>query len=93
MHHITILHLVRYESILHKAFANMPEFRAPSFTTPKSERIYEYRSYESATEAKAAKKIQMFNEGGEMEFLKKLEPMLYFMLRYYWEARSQGLCI
>ena len=57
---------VRYESILVKAFSNMPEFRAPNLTTPMSERIYEYRSYESATEAKAAKKIQMFNEGGEM---------------------------
>ncbi len=57
---------VRYESILAIAFSHMPEFRAPSFTTPKSERIYEYRSYESATEAKAAKKIQMFNEGGEI---------------------------
>jgi hypothetical protein len=56
----------RYESILAIAFTNMPEFRAPSFTTPRSERIYEYRSYESATEAKAAKKIQMFNEGGEI---------------------------
>jgi len=57
---------VRYESILALAFINMPEFRAPSFATPRSERIYEYRSYESATEAKAAKKIQMFNEGGEI---------------------------
>jgi hypothetical protein len=57
---------VRYESILAKAFTHMPQFRIPSFTTPKSERIYEYRSYESATEAKAAKKIQMFNEGGEI---------------------------
>jgi hypothetical protein len=56
----------RYESILALAFSNMPQFRAPSFTTPKSERIYEYRSYESATEAKATKKIEMFNEGGEM---------------------------
>ena len=31
-----------------------------------SERIYELRSYESATEAKAVKKSQMFNEGGEI---------------------------
>lgn len=57
---------VRYESILSKAFSHMPQFRVPTFTTPKSERIYEYRSYESATEAKAAKKIYMFNEGGEI---------------------------
>jgi hypothetical protein len=57
---------VRYESILAKAFSHMPQLRVPSFTTPNSERIYEYRSYESATEAKATKKIQMFNEGGEI---------------------------
>jgi hypothetical protein len=57
---------VRYESILSIAFTHMPEFRAPKFDTPKSERIYEYRSYESATEAKAAKKIEMFNTGGEI---------------------------
>ena len=51
----------------------MPEFTAPSFTTPKSERIYEYRSYESATEAKAAKKIEMFNQGGEIGIFEKIE--------------------
>jgi len=57
---------VRYESILAKAFSNMPEFRAPKFDTKMSERIYEYRSYESATEARAEKKIEMFNTGGEI---------------------------
>ena len=57
---------IRYESILALAFRNMPEFRVPKFSTPRSERIYEFRSYESGTEAKATKKIQMFNEGGEI---------------------------
>ncbi len=57
---------VRYESILLKAFTGMPQFRPPVFDTPVGDRIYELRSYESATEAKAAKKIQMFNEGGEI---------------------------
>ena len=57
---------IRYESILLKAFSHMPEFKVPKYTTNPSERIYELRSYESATEAKAAKKIQMFNEGGEI---------------------------
>ena len=63
---------VRYESILAQAFSHMPEFRVPSFTTPPSERIYEYRSYESATEAKASKKIEMFNEGGEMKIFESI---------------------
>ncbi len=63
---------VRYESILLKAFSHMPEFRVPTFSTPVSERIYELRSYESATEAKALKKIQMFNEGGEIGIFEKI---------------------
>lgn len=62
----------RYESILLKAFAFMPQFKAPNYTNPASERIYELRSYESPTEAKAAKKIHMFNQGGEMALFEKL---------------------
>ncbi len=62
----------RHQSILLKAFIDMPQFMAPSYTTPASERIYELRSYESATEAKAAKKIEMFNKGGEIALFKKL---------------------
>jgi hypothetical protein len=63
---------VRFESVFLKAFSHMPEFRAPSYTTPVSERIYELRSYESATEAKALKKIKMFNEGGEIGIFEKI---------------------
>ena len=88
---------VRYESILLKAFSNMPEFRVPKYTTVPLERIYELRSYESATEAKAAKKIQMFNEGGEIGIfenvgsnavfygqvlLGSLKPRLMYMTTY-----------
>jgi hypothetical protein len=57
---------IRYESVLSIAFTHMPQLKIPSFHTPASERIYEYRSYESATEEKATKKIHMFNEGGEI---------------------------
>jgi hypothetical protein len=62
----------RYESVFLKAFAFMPQFRVPSFSTPKSERIYELRSYESWTDAKAMKKIEMFNEGGEIAIFEKV---------------------
>jgi hypothetical protein len=62
----------RYESILLKAFKDMPKFRAPVFNTPVGDRIYELRSYESATEAKAAKKIEMFNQGGEIILFENL---------------------
>jgi hypothetical protein len=63
---------IRYESILLKAFMNMPQFVASKFSTAPSDRIYELRSYESATEAKAVKKIEMFNQGGEIELFKSL---------------------
>jgi hypothetical protein len=62
----------RYESILLKAFAFMPQFKAPSHSTPPSERIYELRDYESATNSKAVKKIHMFNQGGEIALFDKL---------------------
>ncbi|TAL65383.1 MAG: NIPSNAP family containing protein [Bacteroidetes bacterium] len=62
----------RYESILLRAYINMPQFVAPDFTTLPSERIYELRSYESATEAKAVKKREMFNQGGEIALFKSL---------------------
>jgi hypothetical protein len=62
----------RYESVFMKAFSLMPQFRVPSFTTPVGERVYELRSYESWTEAKATKKIHMFNEGGEIAIFEKI---------------------
>ncbi len=63
---------IRYESVFMKAFSHMPEFRVPTYSNPASERIYELRSYESGTEAKALKKIQMFNEGGEIAIFEKI---------------------
>lgn len=63
---------IRYESVFMKAFSFMPGYRIPSFETPPSERVYELRSYESWTEAKATKKIHMFNEGGEIAIFEKI---------------------
>lgn len=69
----------RYESVFMKAFSFMPEMKTYPYTTPVSERIYELRSYESATEAKATKKIHMFNEGGEMKIFEAIgsNPVFY----------------
>jgi hypothetical protein len=64
---------VRKESILLLAFHLTPNFVVPSFPTPKADRIYELRSYESATENLHKKKVQMFNEGGECALFKSLE--------------------
>ena len=62
----------RIESILLKAFTAQPDFFVPKFTTPKSEQIFELRSYQSATEKIYHKKVEMFNEGGESEIFKKI---------------------
>jgi hypothetical protein len=64
---------IRNESIFIKAFLNMPQPYFPEYTNPVAERVYELRSYESATEAKAAKKIEMFNQGGEIDIFTNLK--------------------
>lgn len=63
----------RMESTIMKAFKEMPKYAVPNHPTPKKERIYELRSYEGPTEAKYRKKVEMFNEGGEVALFQKLE--------------------
>lgn len=63
----------RMESTVMKAFSEMPQYAVPKHPTPPAERIYELRSYEGPTETKYRKKVEMFNEGGEVELFKKLE--------------------
>jgi hypothetical protein len=53
----------RIESTLMKAFIGMPAPAVPNLTSPRSERIYELRSYEGATEKLSANKVSMFNNG------------------------------
>ena len=63
----------RIESIILKAFPGMPSFQAPSLTGNKTDRIYELRSYESATDKLYRQKVKMFNVGGEISLFKRLE--------------------
>jgi len=63
----------RIESIVLKAFPMMPSFQPPSLTGNKTERVYELRSYESATEKLYRQKVKMFNAGGEISLFKRLE--------------------
>jgi len=63
----------RMESIVLKAFSEMPKYAVPDHSTPPSEQIYELRSYEGPTEVKYRKKVEMFNEGGEVALFQKLE--------------------
>jgi hypothetical protein len=64
---------VRIESILMKSFKAMPHFVVPELDSEPSERIYEFRSYEGATEQLYERKVEMFNDAGEVELFKKLE--------------------
>jgi hypothetical protein len=58
----------RVESSLLKAFAHMPKMQVPE----KKPRIFELRRYEHATEGAAKKKLEMFNDAGEIDIFKKL---------------------
>jgi hypothetical protein len=62
----------RIESILLRAFKDMPVMQPTPLDGPRSERIYELRSYESATEKIFANKVDMFNDGGEIKLFEKL---------------------
>ncbi len=63
----------RIESILLRAFPDMPSMKTPALDGPRSERIYELRSYESPTEALYKNKVDMFNAGGEVKLFDKLQ--------------------
>ncbi|OOQ57992.1 NIPSNAP family protein [Mucilaginibacter pedocola] len=58
----------RIESSLMKAFKHSPILEAPE----KKTRIFELRQYQSASEAAGQKKIQMFNDEGEIDIFKRL---------------------
>ncbi|MCG2461102.1 NIPSNAP family protein [Flavobacteriaceae bacterium F89] len=62
----------RVVSILLKAFEGMPKLKTPDLDTPRIDRIYELRSYESATEAYNRNKVDMFNNGGEIQLFDRL---------------------
>jgi hypothetical protein len=63
----------RMETILLHAFALAPRIETPKLNGPRMERVYEVRSYESATEKSFANKVHMFNEGGEIELFRRLQ--------------------
>ncbi|WP_295675289.1 NIPSNAP family protein [uncultured Mucilaginibacter sp.] len=69
----------RIETILLKAFIDRPEFATPLLTSPLAERVYELRSYESATDYLYRQKVKMFNAGKEVDIFTKLNfnPVFY----------------
>lgn len=65
----------RIQSSLLQAFTGMPVIKTPAATN----RIFELRRYESATEAGGKKKIEMFNEAGEIAIFERvgLTPVFF----------------
>ncbi|HVW97261.1 MAG TPA: NIPSNAP family protein [Mucilaginibacter sp.] len=62
----------RMETILLSAFPKMPYAEVPQLSAKKEDRIYELRSYESATEKYNLNKVKMFNDGDEVALFKRL---------------------
>ena len=60
----------KYHAICHYSY-NLP-LKAPTFNNARSERVYELRSYESATEQYNINKVEMFNVGGEIDLFEQL---------------------
>ncbi len=56
------------ETSMMKAFKHMPSKQLP----PRDQRIFELRQYKSASEAAGKKKIEMFNDQGEIDIFKRL---------------------
>jgi hypothetical protein len=65
----------RIESSLLQSFTAMPKMEVPE----NKARIFELRRYESPNEAAGKKKIEMFNEGGEIAIFKRtgLTPVFF----------------
>ena len=76
----------RIENILMKAFKNMPLMEMPALNEPRNNRVYELRSYESATEKLYWSKVKMFNDGDEIGLFKRLQ----FNAVFYAEVLAGG---
>ncbi|MEH6406187.1 MAG: NIPSNAP family protein [Leeuwenhoekiella sp.] len=64
---------IRIQSILLKAFEDMPMLKPSALTGNRKDRVYELRSYQSPTVAYHKNKVKMFNQGGEVALFKKLK--------------------
>jgi len=76
----------RMETIILQAFALAPKLQLPKLSGARKERIYELRSYESATEKIFQNKVKMFNEGDEIGLFRRLN----FNASFYGEVIAGG---
>lgn len=62
----------RMESIIIEAWDRAATLQLPKLQSPLAQHIYELRSYESPSEKYYRSKVQMFNEGGEIQLFARL---------------------
>jgi hypothetical protein len=62
----------RIDSWFLRAFAGMPKIELPSYCREKKPRVFEVRTYESYSEQKAIRKMEMFDDG-EIQIMKDVE--------------------
>jgi hypothetical protein len=70
---------VRQETSLLAAFPKFPRLAVPAATAAKGPRLFELRTYESASEKAHLLKVKMFSELGEIEIFKRvgLTPVFF----------------
>lgn len=65
-------HYASVENIFLRSFEDMPILKPSPLDSPRDKRIYELRSYESATDKLYKNKVDMFNAGGEVVLFEEL---------------------
>lgn len=83
----------RIETILSKAFKGQPQYeKKTSLVKEKNDEcIYEFRSYESATENMHLRKVHMFNEGKEIGLFARLNFNAIFYAKVIAGSRMPNL--
>ncbi|HEY6977432.1 MAG TPA: NIPSNAP family protein [Chitinophagaceae bacterium] len=81
----------RMETILLYAFPLAPAMNSPRLHAANKDRVYELRSYESATEKLHVNKVQMFNQGGEIDLFKRLSFNAIFYAQVIAGSRMPNL--
>jgi hypothetical protein len=72
---------VRRESSLMQAFASLPAVETPAGPLAAASRVFELRTYESHSEGATAKKIGMFEGGGEIAIFRRVGITPVFFAR------------
>jgi hypothetical protein len=69
------------DSSLHAAVASIPAVAKPAEAAAGPDRLFELRTYHSATEAAGRRKIEMFETGGELALFRRVGLQVVFMGR------------